>query len=88
MEQLINKFTHVHQLTFPMSVLIFYFLAVTVQGFQVLVAVTGSACQPHVQLSKHSDVLEVLLLYELHDDVLLRLDPQHLQHQAQMGCYR
>ncbi|KAI1241544.1 hypothetical protein IHE44_0005019 [Lamprotornis superbus] len=83
MEQLINKFIHVHQLKFPISVLRFYFLTVTVQWFQALVAVDGSGCQPHVQCSKHSDILEVLIPYELHNCILLGLDLQHLQHQAQ-----
>lgn len=83
MEQFINEFIHVHQFKFPISVLTFDFSIVVIQWFQVLVAVNGSARQPHVQRTKHSDILEVLVFYELHDDVLFGLDLQHLQRQAQ-----
>lgn len=74
-----------HQFKFPISVLTFYFSIVIVQWFKILVAVNGSACQSHVQRTKHSDILEVLVFYELHDDVLFGLDLQHLQRQAQEG---
>lgn len=83
MEQFIDKFIHMHQFKFPISVLTFYFSIVVVQRFKILVAVNSCARQPHVQRTEHSDVLEVLIFYELHNDVLLGLDLQHLQRQAQ-----
>lgn len=42
-----------------------------------------SARQPEARKARAANVLEVLVFDELHDDVLLGLDLQHLQRQAQ-----
>lgn len=40
----------------PISVLALDFSIVIVQRLQVLVAINGSACQPHVKCSQHADI--------------------------------
>jgi hypothetical protein len=42
----------------------------------------GKLRQRAAQRTQHAEVLEVVVLDELHDDVLVRLDLQHLQDEA------
>lgn len=76
-----------HQFKLPISVLALDFSIVIVQRLQVLVAINGSACQPHVKCSQHADILEIFIFDKLYNDILLGLNLKHLQGQTQEGSW-
>ena len=61
-------------------------LPVVVQKrLQIFVAVNGGAGESKVVGAQRAHILEVLVLDELDDDVLLGLDLEHLEHEAEEG---
>lgn len=84
-QKVVNELIHVHQLKLSVPVLTLHLPVVVVQRLQVFITIHRRAGQPHVHRSEQTDVFEVLILDELHDDVLLRLNLKHLQREAEEG---
>ena len=58
---------------------------VVVKRFQIFVTIQRAARESHVIGTQGADVFEVLILDELHHNVLFRLDLQHFQDEAYEG---
>ena len=82
MQERVNEFVHVGELKVAVPLLRPDLPIVVEQRLKVLVAVQGSASQPQVVGTKCTDILEVLVLDELDNDVLFRLDLQHLENKT------
>mmetsp|Transcript_13663 Transcript_13663/g.39810 ORF Transcript_13663/g.39810 Transcript_13663/m.39810 type:complete len:259 (-) Transcript_13663:117-893(-) len=81
-EKLVDELVHAHD--FPTLFGAHTDLAVVcVEQFEVLVDVHRLAHQAQVEGSKDAHILVVLVFDKLDDDFLLRLQLEHLQHEAQ-----
>jgi hypothetical protein len=82
-EQFIDKLIHVNQFKPAITLHSFQFAEILQQRFQVLVTIHRGPDQPHVDGTQASQVLEVLTIFNVLDHhLLVRLDLQHLEHQA------
>lgn len=83
MEKLVYEFIYMHQFKFSIPVLNFDFPIIVIEGLKIFVAVSRSPRQSHVQSTQCTDILEIFVLYKLHNDIFLWLNLQHFQCQTQ-----